>query len=148
MEQLVQAIQNKYNLSGDEAKKVVQTLVQVEQKRQSESGAGNSPEGMRGMGASRGMGSDIMGLLGGLISSGGQQGNQPGIADDLLGMVGGMLSNSGGQQQQSNQGGGGLGGLLGGLLGGSGGGNQQGGASGDMMGLLGGLLGGSGQQSG
>jgi hypothetical protein len=142
MEQLVQAIQSKYNLSSDEATKVVQTLVQVEQKRQAETGAGSSPAGMRGIGASRGMGSDIMGLLGGLMNESGQQSNQGGIGGDLMGMLGGMMGGSGNQQQS----GGGLGGLVGDLLGG--GGNQQQGAGGELIGILGGLLGGSGQQGG
>ena len=140
MEQLVQAIQNKYNISSDEATKVVQTLVQVEQKRQAVSGAGDAPSGMRG--ASRGVGSDIMGLLGGMMSSsgGGQQGNQPGITDDLMGLVGGMMSSG----QQSGQGG--LGGLMGDLLGDSGQQGNQPGITDDVMGLVGGLLASSGQQ--
>jgi hypothetical protein len=144
-QQVVQAIQQKYNLSGEEAQKVVQTLVQVEHKRQAETDAGSAPAGMRG--TSRGMGSDIMGLLGGVLSSGGQQQtNQPGITDDIMGMVGGMLG-GGGNQHQGGQGG--LGGLLGGLLGGSGSGQQQGnqpGITDDIMGMIGGMLGGGGNQ--
>src|SRR4051812_25065714 len=89
MQQAIDAIKAKYNVSDEDAKKVLGVLIAAEHQRQS---GGAPAAGMRAMGNSNARGID---------------------AGDLLGIAGSLLG--GGQQQSS---GGGLGGLVGGLLGG------------------------------
>jgi hypothetical protein len=138
MQQAIDAIKAKYNLSDEDAKKVLGVLVAAEHQRQT----GASPAGMRGMKTADARGIDAGDLLGiaGSLLGGGQAGQQSG-SPDLLGVIGDLI---GGASNHPNQGGSGadLGGVLNGLLGGQSG--QQSGSD-TLGGLLGGLLGGGGQ---
>ena len=139
MQQAIDAIKVKYNLSDQDAKKVLGVLIAAEHQRQT----GASTAGMRSMGSTNTRGidaGDLLGIAGSLLGGGGQSGQQSG-SPDLLGVIGDLI---GGASNHPNQGGAGadLGGVLNGLLGGQPG--QQ--SSGDPLGgLLGGLLGGGGQ---
>jgi hypothetical protein len=127
MQQAINAIKAKYNISDEDAKKVLGVLIAAEHKRQT---GDITPRGGLISGASmpgRGSGTP----------SGMKSADARGIdAGDLLGIAGSLLG--GGGQQSS--GGGGLGGLVGGLLGGQS--NQQGGGA-DILGIVGDLIGGA-----
>jgi hypothetical protein len=141
MEQIVRAISDKYGVSNDVSQQVLDALVALEKRRQA-AAPSTGIGGMRGMGAERGLGSSLLGVLAEVVSGGG---NKPGLdAGDVMGVVGNLL---GGGQQESNRPGvdaGDLMGLLGGLLGSGGQQPSQGSSPGDMFSMLGGLLGGEG----
>src|SRR5512134_1010535 len=111
MDEAIRAIKQKYNITDDEARKVAAAVLVTKKAQQRAGGARvfdrpstkapGQPSGeVRAGGVDAG---DLMGLLGGLLGGGQQQGSQGGQADDLMGLLGGLLG--GGQQQQGSQGG-------------------------------------------
>lgn len=136
MNDLIQAVMQKYNVSEEQARKILAVSVVAAQRQQQAKNAG-------GQGEVRGLGSMLGGLLGGdnSQSGGGMD------AGDMMNMLNGLMGSGGGGQQS----GGGMMDMIGGLLGGGGGGSQSGGGmdAGDMLNMLNSMMGdGGGQQSG
>ena len=120
VDQLIQAVMEKYNCSEEQARKAVTVVALVAEKQQrDQAGGGEAPSGVRARGG-KGGGLDMGDLLGSLLG-GGQQGQQGG--SDLIGSLLGSVLGGDGQQGQQGSGNDLISGLLGSVLGGSG---QQG----------------------
>ena len=100
VDQLIQAVMEKYNCSEEQARKAVTVVALVAEKQQrDQAGGGEAPSGVRARGG-KGGGLDMGDLLGSLLG-GGQQGQQGG--SDLIGSLLGSVLGGGQQGQPASQ---------------------------------------------